>query len=265
MKSPQFYKKEKKKQKTPRVPKRGGRRWTKQPGPAAWRSSPEAAPRQAGGLAGVWSAGFRRRCRHENYRVCTARPDAAIRHQAARLQRDGRRVWLRGSWALRRAPRSLAVSLQVPLGSWVRSRATGDGVSPGLCSGFRRATSLLRDPALSSQFGNLPQPGAGEAILMGSRAAAPTHGERRPLSPTPRANLGFDLSAQHSHRRGSLRRGPPPPARPADALRPLQAMPAGGHCNSIIELTLIWPILPLATSYGTQSPHCKQKGVPLSP
>lgn len=80
---------------------------------------------------GVWSAGFQRRRRHrrENYRVCTARPDAAIGHQA-----DVGRVWLprggsgkdrRGSWALRRAPRSLAGSLQGTLGSWVRFQ--GDG------------------------------------------------------------------------------------------------------------------------------------------
>lgn len=124
------------------------------------------------------------------------------------------------------------------------------------------ATSLRLNPAISSQFCNLSKPGAMETILTGSRAASPTHRERGP----PCANLGFNLSAQHSHRLGSLRRGLPPPASrtPCRHTAHLQQMLAWGYCNSIIELTLIWPILPFATSYGTQSPHCKQKGVPLS-
>lgn len=77
------------------------------------------------------------------------------------------------------------------------------------------AASLRLDPAISSQFCNLSKPGAMDTVLTGSRAASPTHRERGPSG----ANLGFNLSAQHSHRLGSLRRGLPPPARPADTLR----------------------------------------------
>lgn len=39
----------------------------------------------------------------------------------------------------------------------------------------------------------------------------------------------------------------------------------GGYCNFRINITLIWPILPFATSYGTKSPECEQKEVPFFP
>lgn len=169
---------------------------------------------------GVWSAGFQRRRRHrrENYHVCTARPmqrSDTRPHGKGLASQGGLREGQEGELGPREGPSEPG---------WV---SPGDFGFVGPFPGQREtvlilvyirvsgeAASLRIDPAISSQFCNLSRPGAMETILTGSRAASPTHRERGP----PCANLGFNLSAQHSHRLGSLRRGLPPPARPADTL-----------------------------------------------
>lgn len=82
-------------------------------------------------------------------------------------------------------------------------------------------------------------------------AAAPMHRDCPPVQMS-----AFELSIQYSHCLRSVRKRLPSPAHSPNTL---QQMLLWGYCNIIINLTLIWLILPFALLYGTQGPVCKQK------
>lgn len=101
----------------------------------------------------------------------------------------------RGSWAVRRAPRSLAGSLQVTVGAWVRFQ--GDGrpreslFMPGFQGRLTPASSILLFLP-NSEIGQSRAPWEPSSQAPGQ--PLPPQGEKSPC-----ANLGFTLRAQPSH------------------------------------------------------------------